>query len=174
MRITKARRSKLGDYTHPYKGRPHKITVNHNLNKFFFLIILVHEIAHLTCYLKYPKNILPHGKEWKSEFKFHMNFFLDKNIFPDELNDYLKIYSSDPPAAGCTDVMLVKYLRKYDSNTDFIHLEDLSENQIFSLKNMQRFVKGKKLRKRFLCTEVGTGRKYLISPVAEVTAETFF
>lgn len=174
LKITRARSSKLGDYTHPFKGKPHRISVNHDLNKYFFLIILVHEIAHLTCYLKYPKNISPHGREWKSEFRTHLRYFTEMNIFPEELNNYLKVYSANPAAAGCTDDKLVKHLRKYDEASDFVHLEELNENQIFKMKNSQRFIKGKKLRKRFLCTEIGTGRRYLISPVAEVISETLF
>ncbi|MFZ1321753.1 MAG: SprT-like domain-containing protein [Ignavibacteria bacterium] len=174
MKITKARNTKLGDYTHPYKGKPHKITVNHNLNKYFFLIILVHEIAHLTCYLKYTGKVAPHGREWKSEFGNHLNVFVEMNIFPEELNKYLKEYSSDPSAASCSDEKLIKHLKKYDDVSDYVHLDELNENQIFTLKNSGRFIKGKKLRKRFLCTQIGTGRKYLISPVAEVISETMF
>ncbi|MBK8981281.1 MAG: hypothetical protein IPM38_02910 [Ignavibacteria bacterium] len=138
------------------------------------MIILVHEIAHLTCYKKYPKKISPHGKEWKSEFNFHMKYFLEMNIFPEELNNYMKVYSVSPSAASCTDVSLIKILKKYDDASDYIHLEELNENQIFSLKDSRRYIKGKKLRKRFLCTEIGTGRKYLISPIADVIKETLF
>ena len=134
----------------------------------------MHEIAHLTCYKKYPKKILPHGKEWKSEFNFHMKYFLELNLFPNELNHYMKVYSESPSAASCTDVNLIKILKKYDEASDYIHLEELNENQIFSLKDSRRYIKGKKLRKRFLCTEIGTGRKYLISPIADVIKETLF
>ncbi|HQY19943.1 MAG TPA: hypothetical protein PK294_04540 [Ignavibacteria bacterium] len=96
------------------------------------------------------------------------------NIFPEELNNYLKEYSTDPSAASCSDEKLIKHLKKYDAESDYVHLDELNENQIFTLKNSGRFIKGKKRRKRFLCIEIGTGRKYLISPVAEVISETMF
>ena len=124
--------------------------------------------------MKYSKNISPHGPEWKSEFNFHMKYFLEMNIFPEELNSYMKLYSVSPSAASCTDVRLIKILKKYDDPSEYIHLEELNENQIFSLRDSRRYIKGKKLRKRFLCTEIGTGKKFLISPVADVIRETLF
>ena len=47
LKITKDRSTKLGDFR-PTLGvnRGHRITVNYNLNKYAFLITLVHEIAH--------------------------------------------------------------------------------------------------------------------------------
>ena len=66
----------------------------------------------------------PHGREWKSEFGNHLNVFVEMNIFPEELNKYLKEYSSDPSAASCSDEKLIKHLKKYDDVSDLslIHI----------------------------------------------------
>jgi len=47
LTVTKARKSVLGDYRHAFQGANHKISVNGNLNKYEFLITLLHELAHL-------------------------------------------------------------------------------------------------------------------------------
>ena len=65
LKIKKERSTKLGDYRAPFNGSNHQITINYNLNKYSFLVTLVHEIAHLTTYNKYKHSVLPHGQEWK-------------------------------------------------------------------------------------------------------------
>ena len=46
LRIKKSRLSKYGDYRPPVNGENHLITINYDMNKYAFLITLVHEIAH--------------------------------------------------------------------------------------------------------------------------------
>ena len=48
LKIKRPRSSKYGDYRAAERGSNHQITINNNLNKYAFLITLVHEIAHLT------------------------------------------------------------------------------------------------------------------------------
>ena len=63
--FTSERNSRYGDYTAPRNGQNHLITVNHNLNKYAFLITLVHEVAHLVTYNNHRHRVSPHGGEWK-------------------------------------------------------------------------------------------------------------
>jgi SprT protein len=42
FKVTKSRASKLGDYRAPFRGSPHQITVNHDLNPYAFLMTTVH------------------------------------------------------------------------------------------------------------------------------------
>jgi predicted SprT family Zn-dependent metalloprotease len=42
-------------------------TVNSNLNKYKFLITLIHEISHLVAFEKFGRNIKPHGN---NEYSF--------------------------------------------------------------------------------------------------------
>lgn len=168
LRITRARNSKLGDYRHPYMGEGHRITVNHNLNPYAFLITLVHELAHLTTWNKYQNRVPPHGTEWKNEYKILMREVVRLKVFPQDIFDALVAYMQNPAASSCSDVDLLRVLRKYDTNNDFIHLEELPDDTLFSLGNGMVMRKGPKLRKRYKCFEVNLRRYYMVSPLAEV------
>ncbi len=172
--ITKSRLTKLGDYTSPRNGKSHQITVNGNLNPYAFLITLVHEIAHLITWNKYKNKFLPHGKEWKEEFRILLGILTEMKIFPDDILENLRNYMKNPFASGCTDMNLVKALKKYDLNSDYIHLEDVTDNSIFIMKNGRKFIKGEKLRKRFKCQEIQSRKYFLVSPVAEVIQVSLF
>ncbi|MEO8663909.1 MAG: SprT-like domain-containing protein [Ignavibacteria bacterium] len=174
LKITRSRMSKLGDYRHPFNGKPHQITVNHNLNKFSFLITLIHEVAHLTVWNKYGRKAQPHGKEWKEEFKLHIRPFIELEIFPPDILACLNTYSINPKAASCSDTELVKVLKKYDELSDYVHLENISEYSTFRLMNGRTFIKGKRIRTRYMCTDISSKKKYLISPVAEVMQISMF
>ena len=68
LKIVNERQTRHGDYRRHPDGF-HQITVNANLNKYRFLMTLIHEIAHLVAFEKYGRNILPHGTEWKITFQ---------------------------------------------------------------------------------------------------------
>jgi len=55
FRISRSRRTKLGDYTAPFRGETHKISVNHDLNPYAFLITTVHEFAHLKTWQQHQR-----------------------------------------------------------------------------------------------------------------------
>lgn len=174
FRITKSRLSKLGDYRHPHLDKPHQITVNHNLNKYLFLITLTHEIAHLTAWNKFRNKVLPHGNEWKTEFQLHLNPLFELNVFPFDIMECLNNYALNPRASSCTDINLMKVLKKYDEDSTFVHLEDIPQDSIFKLRNGREFIKGSRMRKRFKCIDVINKKQYLVSPVAEVIQTTMF
>lgn len=174
FKITKSRNTKLGDFTPSHSGKPHKITVNHDLNKYSFLITLTHEVAHLIAFNKYREKILPHGKEWKEEFRLLLMPFFSMNIFPDDVVSCLSHYSQNPKASSCSDIHLIKALKKYDNKSEYLHLEEIPLKSIFKLRNGREFLKGDRIRKRYKCTEVRTGKEYLVSPVAEVISTTLF
>lgn len=169
FKVTRSRSSKLGDYTAPYKGNPHQITVNHDLNSYSFLITTIHEFAHLKTYQDFKNQVKPHGVEWKDNFKNLMSSFIKLNIFPPDIIEAISSYMNNPAASSCTDLNLYRILKNYDNKAeDSIHIEDLAENTIFNLKNGRQFRKGEKLRKRFKCIELTTNRTYLFHPLAEV------
>jgi SprT protein len=170
LKITNSRSTKLGDYRSPFKGKRHKITVNHNLNKYAFLITLVHEVAHLTAFEKHSHMIKPHGEEWKQAYKQLMHPFLQESILPNDIQLALKNYLINPAASSCADENLLRTLKRYDKpNEALVHLEDLPFKTIFKISPERYFEKGEKLRKRYKCVELATKRIYLFSPVAEVT-----
>lgn len=168
FKVTRSRQTKLGDYTAPFKGDTHQITVNHDLNPFAFLITTIHEFAHLKTYQDFKHKVKPHGIEWKDNFKNLMLPFLTLHIFPKDIVDAIANYMNNPAASSCTDLNLSRVLRKYDNKVgESVHIEDLPEHSIFSLQNGRTFQKGEKLRKRFKCVELSTNKTYLVHPLAE-------
>ena len=172
LKITKDRSTKLGDFS-PTLGvnRGHRITINYNLNKFAFLITLVHEIAHFDTWNTYKQTVKPHGIEWKVAFQNHMKPFLREDIFPTEVLIRVVSYMNNPAASSCVDEDLLRILRQFDSEV-FLTLEDLPEDSLFKLKTGRVFKKGKQRRKYFRCEEFGSGKHYLINPLAEVETIT--
>ena len=75
LKISKPRNSKLGDFR-PIGKRNSRISVNGNLNKYEFLIVLLHEIAHLLVWKNYGLRTKPHGKEWQFEFKLLLKQYI--------------------------------------------------------------------------------------------------
>ncbi|MEZ4884324.1 MAG: SprT-like domain-containing protein [Chitinophagales bacterium] len=175
LKITQKRTSKLGDYRSPFNGQGHRISINHDLNPYSFLNVMVHELAHLVTYEKYRNQVKPHGTEWKSNYQDLMAVFLGKQIFPPDLENAIKAYMQNPAASSCVDAELYKFFKKYDAPTDAlphgfkkIFVEELTQGTKFVTATGQVFVKGIKLRKRFKCQEVNTGKWYAFSPIAEV------
>jgi hypothetical protein len=169
LRISKPRKSKLGDYRPPHrKDIPHKISVNVNLNQYAFLVTLVHEIAHLYNFKTYGNRVAPHGVEWKSYFQQLMLPHLEKKVFPDDIARSLINYMQNPAASSCTDESLYLALEAYNSqNENVVRVGDLNPGDRFVFRN-RLFKVERKLRKRFSCFEVGTHKKYYFSALAEV------
>ncbi len=167
LRISRKRVTKLGDYRHPYKDEYHRISVNHDLNQYAFLVTLVHEIAHLENWLDHKNKIKPHGKEWKREFQRLMEPFFEMDIFPDDIRKSLFDHLKNPGASSCSDPQLLKTLKKYDPHK-VTHLDDLPHGAVFSLNGNRFFKKGDKLRTRYRCIDLVNKKKYLINGLAEV------
>jgi len=75
----------------------------------------------------------------------------------------------DPAASSCAEDGLLRVLRKYDKKTEGqLLVEELPQGTIFKIKDGRVFKRGEKLRKRFKCLEIATGKLYLFSPVYEV------
>jgi hypothetical protein len=171
LTITKERKSVLGDYRHAVDSKTHRISVNGNLNKYSFLITLVHELAHLVTFLKHGHRVAAHGREWKHLYKMLLIEFLEQPIFPADIVTALKSSLHDLPASSCADEGLMRILRRYDPKQAGMALvEELPDGALFAIEGGKVFRKGKRLRKRFQCEEVSTGKLYLFSPIYEVKA----
>jgi len=169
LTITRERKSILGDYRHKTHQANHRISVNGNLNDFAFLITLLHEIAHLLTFEKFGNRVHSHGKEWKMIYAVLLEQFLKNKIFPPDIEKALLESLQNPAASSCAEDGLVRVLRNYDKKVNgnkFI--EEIPHHALFKTTDGRIYQKGKKLRKRFSCKEVKTGREYLFSPVYEV------
>ncbi len=169
LTITRERRSVLGDYRNRLPGKNHRISVNGNLNKYSFIITLLHELGHLVAYEKFGNRIQAHGAEWKNEFGKILAVFISKKIFPEDVKHELMKSLKNPAASSCAEDALLRVLRKYDVHKPGVFLlEELPAHSLFRVKGGRTFTKGNKVRKRFLCKEASSGRLFLFSPVAEV------
>lgn len=167
FRISKSRNSRFGDYQSPTKDGIHKISVNHDLNKFAFLITFCHEVAHLITWEKFRDNVSPHGKEWKKEFGDLLCHFMGKNIFPGDVEVALQKYILNPKASSCSDHELYRVLKRYDEKS-VLHLEEIPSGSLFKMSNGRIFRKGLKKRTRYLCQEIESRQLYYVSGVAEI------
>ncbi len=168
LTITRARKSVMGNYKSAYKGDNHKISVNGNLNKYSFLITLLHELAHLLTFEKYGSRVQSHGREWKAIYSWLLADFLKKHIFPDDVVKAISESIHNPGASACAEDGLMRALRKYDAHaSNKVLLETLPPGTHF-LYSDKTYKKGKKRTKRFECIEVDSKKMYLFSPVCEV------
>jgi hypothetical protein len=158
LTITKKRKSVLGDYRHPVLGKNHRITVNGDLNKYEFLLTLLHELAHLLTFEQYRNRVEAHGAEWKACYSSLLIQFVEKGIFPDDIKAALQRSIMNPAATanGETDLLLV--LRKYNTRQNgLIPVADIPAGRLFQTENGRVFMKGLLRRKRFECVEVKSG-----------------
>src|SRR3984957_15226915 len=169
LTITRERKSVLGDYRHATHSNNHRISVNGNLNQFSFLITLIHELAHLVTFMEYGNRVQSHGKEWKGIYRKMLEEFIPLSVFPADVLAALKKSLHNLPASSCADEDLMRVLKKHDDHTgDLLLVEQVNEGSCFSLDDGRVFRKGKKLRKRYQCVELATGKLYLFSPIYEV------
>jgi len=182
LKVKRSRSSKEGDYMSPHDGKNHVITINHDLNKYAFLVTLIHEIAHLANWEKHKGRVNPHGKEWKSEYSQLLNYFLTKEnlaldeekIFPKEIFIALQKHMQSPSAASGSDLNLSRVLKKYDADSETLLLERISVGSSFRIASgktkhiAEVFIKGEKRRTRFKCIHTRTKREYLIHALCKI------
>ena len=113
----------------------HRISINGNLNKYAFLITLLHELAHLFTFELYGNKVYAHGKEWKNEYSKILARFLLKKIFPPDIEKTLLLSIQNPAASSCGDEKLLRVLHRYDTNREGVLLvESLPMNSLFKIK----------------------------------------
>jgi hypothetical protein len=121
--------------------------------------------------MQYKNRVEPHGKEWKRLYAVLLKDFLTPEIFPPDLLYFLNDSLHNLPASSCSDEKLMRVLKKYDNTANgLVMVEQISEGKLFDAGKGKMFKKGKKLRKRYQCVEVATGKLYLFSPIYEVKA----
>ncbi|MBB6462083.1 SprT-like domain-containing protein [Flammeovirga kamogawensis] len=167
--IKGGRKSINGDYRPPQKGYGHRISINATLNQYQFAITFAHEVAHLITWSKYQQKVKPHGKEWKAKFGELLEVLILKNTFPKDLLEAIKVHQQNPSASSGNDNALKKALSNYDEFQDESpFLEDLIDGDEFSMEDGRVFIRNKKLRKYFLCTEKSSGKQFRINSLAKV------
>ena len=167
LKIVNERVTRHGDYRKGANGK-HEITVNANLNKYKFLITLIHEISHLVAFEKFGRNIKPHGDEWKYSFQILMVPYIRPEIFPSNLLPLLARHFKNPTASSDTDATLSLALKQYDEQNDKNYIFEIPYGSVFRISNGKIFKKMAQRVKRYECIEINSGRIYLFNPNAEV------
>ncbi len=167
LKIVNERKTRHGDYRKGLNGK-HEITVNANLNKYRFVITLIHEIAHLVAFEKFGRNIKPHGDEWKFTFQRLMIPFIRPEIFPTSILPLLARHFKNPTASSDTDATLSLALKQFDEQNDKNYVFEIPYNSVFRISNGKIFKKIALRVKRYECIEMNSGRTYLFNPNAEV------
>lgn len=168
LTVARERKSILGDYRHRTHGHHHRISVNGSLNKYSFLITLLHELAHLLTFEKFGNTVSAHGKEWKAVFGQLLASFISQKVFPDDVTSALLQSIHNPAATSCADELLLKTLRKYDNRpAHIVFVESIPTGALFRTHDGRIFRMGQLVRKRFRCEEIKTKKIYLFSPVYE-------
>lgn len=168
LKIVNERQTRHGDYRKAISGK-HEITVNANLNKYRFLITLVHEISHLVAFERFGRNIKPHGNEWKMTFQRLMIPFIRPEIFPHSVLPLIANHFRNPTASSDTDARLAFALKQFDERkVDAYFIHEVPSGSLFRIKNGRIFKKNGLRVKRYECIEIKTGKLYLFNANAEV------
>ena len=167
IKIVKVRKTKHGDFKR-FKDGTNQITINHINNKYRFLITLIHELAHFRVNRNLMRRVKPHGIEWKKTFQLLMLPFLNNTIFPDKILSNLANYLKNPSATTDSNIELGISLSKYDPASNTVFLFDILNDTLFQHNENKIYKKIGKLRKRYICEEIKTQRRYLFSPVTRV------
>ncbi len=163
LRITKERSSKFADYRPPWKGRGHVISINHNLRPLTFLLIFLHEYAHLLTWVDYGNKVAPHGPEWADAYGRLVEGAVRRNYFPTALHAPLRKAMRNPQVSGCAQPELLAYLHGYEGmEAGWVALETLPAGKRFATKAGKLFEKGPKARTRFRCYSLSGSAWYLV------------
>ncbi len=164
LTITKERHTIHGNFRFNPKDNLNKISVNGSLNKYAFLITLLHEIAHCITLHQNGYNVPPHGTEWQSNFSAMLQLFINQDIFPTDINYQLQKTSIAPKASSCADADLERVLLKYNENKEdntLVAVEQLPIGTYFLDKNKNEFYLVEKRRTKYLCHRIKDNKMYL-------------
>jgi len=172
LTLTHERKSVLGDYRIPTRSLPvHRISINSTLNRYSFLITLLHEMAHLLTWVHFADKAAPHGREWKTQFRHLLVPFMGRRIFPADVEEALHAYLQNPAASTCTDARLYKALYRYDTRRPGYRLvDDIRVNGQFATEDGRVWEKVESLRTRARCRCLETGKMYFFQGIVEVKA----
>ena len=168
--IVNQRQTKHGDFRKLPDGR-FQITVNNNLNKYQFLLTLVHEIAHHVTHQKFGR-VRPHGKEWKMVFQHLMLPFLRPEIYPTKILPFLATYLKNPKASTDSDVNQSLVLKGNEAEKGKNFIFEINSGSFFEFKNII-YRRGNKRRTRFECLNMDNQKVYLFNQNVEVKQYNF-
>ncbi|MBK9292232.1 MAG: SprT-like domain-containing protein [Bacteroidetes bacterium] len=172
--ISRERKTRLGVYRPATRNLPHRISVNHNLNKYEFLFTFLHEYAHYQTYIRYGRRHKPHGPEWRAAFRELVMPFLTRKVFPPDLEQGIMEHFSKPGITDCSDRQLRELFGRYDPDCGkpvkslYPTVDMLPLNSRFALPDGRQFIKLKLRRTRYTCLCCDDNRLYIFGPKVQV------
>jgi len=168
LTITRKRNTKMGDYRPPVRKNYHRISVNGDLHPIAFLVTLVHELAHLVTWEKYQRKVQPHGPQWKNQFRQMLLQVSGTGAFIPEIEKIISGFIMENISYRSFNLHFERRIHELDPDKKDLILGEIPVNSEFSIHNGRIFIKKEKLRTRYRCQDVRTGKFYLISPLARV------
>jgi SprT protein len=169
LKITKVRATKFGDYCPPRENKKQRITINGNLDKYSFLITLLHELAHLLVYEKNSNLIKPHGKEWKNVFSQLLSEAINHLLFPPLISQTVnKYYIQKQCFTHTSRIHILNSIYKTLDKTIPIRLEAIPVNSTVVLENGMTVTKIEQKRTRCICRNYSDKKLYSIHKSVEV------
>ena len=118
IRLTRPRRSKLGDFRPARAGQPALITLNVDLSPYQLLLTLTHEIAHLETWPNRRRRTKPHGPEWKQRFGELLLELSENPALDPRFCQAVRKHSKSPKSSAMYDTALFHTLRELEGSTD--------------------------------------------------------
>ena len=167
LKIKSPRITRHGDYRKLPNGT-FQITINANLNRYAFLLTLIHELAHHATYMRFGSKIKPHGIEWKQTFAQMIKPFLLPPHFDESLIPLLNRHFVNPKASSDTDSKLSLAMKSFNSPNDKSYIFEIPEGSRFALYNGRYLLKANNEPNGLSVKKQNQGRTYLFNPNAEV------
>lgn len=166
VKIETPRSTKLGYMKYDINNDFFIISINNNLSPSKFLYVFLHEYAHLLVAQNYKKP-KPHGYEWQIAFFKLLQDAIQKELFHASIAQaIIKEFFYDGVYSKQRDFSVSITINKVDHTTQSLYIKDLKIGTIFTIKNGMQFQLLEKKRTRYLCNEIKTNKKYLISSYA--------
>lgn len=168
LKITSPRQNRLGSFRAAVKGQPPVIRINNDLGPYSFLLVFLHELAHLDVWLNFGRKAVPHGKEWKAAYRRLVNPLFMNGSIPEPLMHSLERYFVRTPATFHRDVNLLNALNQLEGKERILILRDIPEKSAFVLPGGKTMVKLERMRTRFKCYCPQNKRFYLVPGTAQI------
>ena len=175
LKITRERNTKFGDYRLPSHQNPgHCISVNGNLPPEGFLLVLLHELAHMLTFIDCGRRVKPHGAEWQRHYSSLILSFVAKGCFSADVASLLQTYASSLPLDKKLERQIDSQLKILPSAIadadEIVTLDTLPAGSRFRIKGNSNhtFESIERLRTRWKCRDIATGRLYTVSSNAPV------
>jgi len=168
LKITNPRKLRLGTFRVASGGELPIISINNDLGEYSFLLVFLHELAHLHVWQKHGRRVTPHGKEWKEAYRQLVLPLFEREIIPAILRPGLEKYFSNTRASFHRDIGLQRILHSLDGNGNLMVLGDIPVKGIFHLSDGKQMIKLERIRTRYKCYCPSNKKYYLVSPAAQI------